>query len=138
MSIYSSMWAPDDAEHQEGCAVYVEDPPGSNIYDFSGKPCDCGQPDAPLIYRGSHVLPSDDDPRGGSVDLACIPDHITRDGRDDAPEGALKDWLRLSVHEHGDTPGEPTPGDASVVLTRPQVERLRDELTWWLEREETW
>jgi hypothetical protein len=98
--------------------------------------------DAPIVYQGSHVLPSDTARRGGGIDVAAIPDHITRDGRDDAPEGALKDWLRLSVDsEDSDerydgrvyVPG----GRAVVVLTRPQVERLRDTLTEWLDREAT-
>lgn len=94
--------------------------------------------DAPIVYEGSHVLPSDDAPRGGSVDVAAIPDHISRDGRDDAPEGALKDWLRLSVDSEPSQEqheGEPyvSGGRAVVVLTRSQVERLRDTLTEWLD-----
>jgi hypothetical protein len=76
--------------------------------------------DAPIIYQGSHVLPSDDDSRGGQVHLASIPDHITRDGRDDAPEGSKKQFLRLSVN------------DATIVLTKRQAQRLHDSIGEWL------
>jgi hypothetical protein len=140
LSIYGTWLSLADDEHEDGCAVYVEDPPGSNVYEWSGKPCDCGTPRAPIVYEGSHVLPSDEDRRGGYVDIAAIPDFITRDGRDDAQGEGLKDWLRLSV---GALPsslvreGEPyvAGGNAVVVLTRPLVEELRDTLTAWLERE---
>lgn len=61
----------------------------------------CG---APLIYRLAHVLPSDDDPRGGSVDLGYIPGFITRDGLDvdgdsdpDCENEGVWPFLRLSV-----------------------------------------
>lgn len=139
MSIYGTWLSLGEAEHEDGCAVWAEVKPGR--FEFSGKPCSCGLPRAPLIYEGSHVLPADTDPRGGSVDVAAIPDFITRDGRDDAPEGALKDWLRLSVHarpSRGLYRGKPymKGGDATVVLTRPLVVELRDTLTAWLERDE--
>lgn len=56
---------------------------------------------APIIYRQSHVIPSADDPRGGSVDLAHLPGFITRDGRDNGtPDDEDRPWwpfLRLSV-----------------------------------------
>ena len=122
MSIYATWLSLSDDEHEESCAVYAETRPGSGIFEFSGEPCDCGLPGAPIVYQGSHVLPSDDDARGGTVDVAAIPDFIVRDGRDDA-QG---DWLRLSVYAEDD----------AVVLTRSHVERLRDTLTKWLDAEE--
>lgn len=131
MSIYATWLSLGDDEHEDGCAVYVEDPPGSDCFEFSGRPCSCGTPRAPIVYEGSHVLPSPGDRRGGYIDVAAIPNHIERDGRDDDGEGALKDWLRLTV---GNPPSAST-GDACVVLDRPLVVELRDTLTAWLERE---
>jgi hypothetical protein len=92
---------------------------------------------SPWVYQGSHVLPSADDRRGGSIDVAAIPDHITRDGRDEGPH----DWLRLSVDsEDSDTQHDGKPyvagGRAVVVLDRRQVEELRDTLSAWLDAEE--
>ena len=69
MSIFASWAAPDDREHEDDCAHWLKH---DGYWEPSGKPCDCGQPHAPIIYPGSHVLPSDDDPRGGSVDIASI------------------------------------------------------------------
>lgn len=86
--------------------------------------------DAPIIYQGSHILPSDDDPRGGAVDTGWIPDHIERDGRDDGREGP-KPWLRLGVTQASS--GDADAGRATVVLTREQVKRLRDDLSSWLD-----
>jgi len=89
----------------------------------NSKPCTCGS--APIEYQHSGVLPSDKDKRGGIFGLAAIPDHITRDGRDDRPEnGKWYPWLRVSMFEAED----------SVILTRKQVEKLRDALDEWLER----
>jgi hypothetical protein len=80
---------------------------------------------APWIYQGSHILPADNDPRGGSVGVAVIPSHITRDGRDDQPEdGRRWPWLRLSI----DVPG----GDPTVILNPAQARYLRDQLDSWL------
>jgi len=85
--------------------------------------------DAPIIYKGSHVLPSDDDPRGGSVHLALIPSHITRDGRDDKPEDEQPwPWLRLDVQEDG-----PDGDQATVILTLEQAKRLRAALGEWVD-----
>lgn len=142
MSIYGTWLNLADDEHEEGCAIYAEDPPGSSVFEFSGKPCDCGTPRAPIVYEGSHVLPSEDDPRGGGIDVAGIPDFITRDGRDDAPEGALKDWLRISMDNppsHSLREGSPcVPAGRSVLLLdRRGVTELRDTLTAWLDREPT-
>lgn len=119
MSIFASLAAPDDSEHEAGCAFYIL---RDGCYEISGKPCDCGQPRAPLVYQGSHHLPSEFDPRGGTVDLALIPSHITRDGRDDKPEDeAPWPYLRFGVNE------------GTVILTRENVQQVYETLGWWLE-----
>jgi hypothetical protein len=128
MSIYGSLPAPADDEHDvENCAYYVEDPPGSGCFEFSGEPCDCGQADAPLVYQGSHVLPSEGDERRGYVDIACIPAHV-RYWRDNPnapvesePNGPPEPFLRFGVNE------------GTVVLTRRNVEQVHETLAWWLE-----
>lgn len=78
----------------------------------------------PWIYQGSHILPSMDDPRGGSVGLAEVPSHITRDGRDDQPEdGRPWPWLRLSVVEDGVV--------IDVVINPVQARHLAAQLVAW-------
>lgn len=85
----------------------------------------CGPP---WIYQGSHILPDEDDPRGGTVGLALVPSHITRDGRDDAPEdGRPWPWLRLSI----DGSDEPT-----VLLNPAQARHLAQQLTDWADSAE--
>jgi hypothetical protein len=98
-----------------------------------------GQPafddlDAPIIYQGSHVLPEMEHARGGSLDLAVVLPHVRfwRENPDaevsDEPYGEPTDpFLRLSLHEHADTPHR-SEGDATVILTLRQAQRLRDEL----------
>lgn len=84
-----------------------------------------------MVYRGSHVLPSDEDARGGFVALCTISGFIDR-----SPERPpLSDdtypfwpWLRLMVGQR-----EPGVNPATVVLDRWQAEQMRDALTWWLE-----
>ncbi|MCX4911860.1 hypothetical protein [Streptomyces sp. NBC_00878] len=79
--------------------------------------------DPPCAYRGSHILPSEDDPKGGVVQLAEVPSHITRDGRDDQPEdGTPWPWLRLSVNQD------------DAVLSRSQVRQVYESLGAWLEQ----
>jgi len=79
---------------------------------------------APFLYRGSHILPANSDPRGGSVGLALIPSHITRDGRDDQPEdGTPWPWLRLNL----DVPHD----DPCVLLNPRQARHLAGLLTAW-------
>lgn len=86
-----------------------------------GDPDDLG---APWFYQGSHVLPADDDPRGGEIGLALIPCHITRDGRDDRPEdGTPWPWLRLSLDTDGDEP--------TVLINPAQARHLAGQLTAW-------
>jgi hypothetical protein len=134
VSIYGSTLAFSDSDHEDGCEFYVETSPG--ILDYSGRPCSCGTPSAPIVYEGSHVLPSDTDRRGGDLNFAVIPDFIERDGREDGPH----DWLRVGMVSVDSTliyegkPYQPG-GRAVVVLDRRQVEEMRDYLTSWLERE---
>ncbi|MET8978535.1 hypothetical protein ABZX85_23245 [Streptomyces sp. NPDC004539] len=80
-------------------------------------------PGRPHRYQGSHILPSGDDPREGDVQLAEIPSHITRDGRDDQPEDdAPWPWLRLSID------------DADVILDPATARYLAEQLTDWADR----
>lgn len=89
--------------------------------------------DPPIIYQGSHVLPSDDDPRGGVLMFAQIPGWIERDGRDKPDdESQPHPWLRLDLIESPKTDGGSDPGHATVVLDRKQAEQVRDYLADWL------
>jgi len=76
---------------------------------------------SPWVYQGSHHLPSITDERRGCVEVAGIPDFITRDGEDEGT--SLNDWLRLSVN------------DCTVVLNRSQVTELCATLIDWYFRE---
>lgn len=90
--------------------------------------CRCG----PIVYQGSHVLPSNEDPRGGFVSVCSIGGFIDR-----SPERPpLSDdtfpywpWLRLTV---GDRDSDVDP--VTLVLDRGQAEQWRDALTFWLDR----
>lgn len=75
----------------------------------------------PRLYRGSHIVPTPDDPRDDEdVQLAEIPFHVTRDDRDDAPEdGRPWPWARLSV------------GVEDVVIDPAQARALAAALTAW-------
>jgi hypothetical protein len=76
------------------------------------------------MYQGSHVLPSEGDPRGGEIGLAAIPSHITRDGRDDQPfDGAPWPWLRVHIYALGDDP--------CVVINPAQARELAEQLVAW-------
>ena len=77
----------------------------------------CGPP---WLYQGSHILPDDDDPRGGVISLALIPSHITPTLLDDQPEdGPPWPWLRVST-------------DAPDALINPaQARHLAEQLTDW-------
>jgi hypothetical protein len=80
---------------------------------------------APIIYQASHIMPTDDDPRGGSVDVAGIAGFIPRDGRalcDDYGR-LVWPWLRLSVNDQ-----------ATVILDRAQVVGMHEKLGEWLDR----
>ncbi len=89
----------------------------ATIFDLEDNP--------PYVYQRSHVLPHEDDPReeGCPLQLAEVPSHITRDGRDDQPEdGAPWPWLRLSLHSE------------DTVLDRDQVAEMHRVLGAWLEQ----
>lgn len=86
----------------------------------------CGPP---WIYLGSHILPADDDARGGSVGLALIPSHITRDGRDDQPDDRQPwPWLRLSL--------DTQPSDPAVILNPAQARHLAEQMAAWADQTE--
>ena len=77
----------------------------------------CGPP---WLYRGSHILPTKDGPRGGEIGLALIPSHITPTLDDDQPEdGPPHPWLRLSM----DAP--------DTLITPAQALHLAAQLTAW-------
>ena len=81
--------------------------------------------DPPYDYQGSHILPAEDGPRDGLVQLAEVPPHITRDGRDDQPEdGVPWPWLRLSVNA------------SDAVLHARQVREVYEVMGAWLEQVE--
>lgn len=122
MSIYGTILSLDD-DHEPDCEIWAE---VDGIFEPAGE-CSCQLPWWPLVYEGSHVLPSDEDsPRGGWVEMACIPDHVHRDGRDDAvAREGRKPWLRLSVGEDGG-------GDATVLVTEAQARRMWQALGEWL------
>jgi hypothetical protein len=64
----------------------------------NSKPCTCGS--SPIEYQHSGVLPSGKDKRSkGVFGIAAIPDHITRNGRDDKP--AKGQWYPLDASEPG-------------------------------------
>lgn len=158
MSIYASWLTIADDEHAHDCAKYrllgeyrLSDGWGDGwaMVTNSGTPgmhlayarvpdasCTCGNP-APIVYQGSHVNPSEGDPRGGSVDFAAIPNHCHPSVRgSESDEGPPVEFARLSVHEDQSTYHGGQPGYATVVLERAQVEKLRDTCTQWLESEE--
>lgn len=83
-------------------------------------------------YAGSNVLPSEDQRKAASVDLALIPSHITRDGRDDQPEdGAPWPWLRIDVFNGDDWEG------ATAVINPAQARDLARQLTEWADSVQT-
>ena len=120
MSIYCTSLAIGD-EHLPRCSRMKKI--GRKFYSYDeSKPCTCGE--SPILYLGSHVLPTILDKRGGSLHLAFIPGHITRGGRDDKPEGGNPyPWLRVSMFGAKND---------SLILTRKQAEKLLDALNKWL------
>ena len=83
--------------------------------------------DPPYVYQGSHILPSETDGLDVTcpVQLAEVPSHITRDGRDDRPEdGAPWPWMRLSL------------GQEDTVLHARQVRKMWEVMGAWLEQVE--
>lgn len=122
MSIYCSIFGFGD-EHTTRCKRLKRI--GKGVYEQDdSKPCTCGS--APIAYDHSGVLPSEKDKRGGIFGIAAIPGHINRKGRPALSENFHPWWpyLRVSMFDAED----------SVILTRKQVEKLRDALNDWLER----
>jgi hypothetical protein len=89
---------------------------------------DGGEPDqpAPIVYQGSHILPSTDDPRAGNFDLGLINGWITAQGRTGPTDEALWPYLRAGA---GDAEGR----QVELVFDVEQVEQLHADLGWWLE-----
>ncbi|GGS41361.1 hypothetical protein F2B00_22200 [Streptomyces parvus] len=83
----------------------------------------CGPP---WIYQGSHILPDEEDPRGGEIGLALIPSHITRDGRDDQPDD-MKPWPWLRIHIT-------MTGDPTAIINPAQARRLAAQLIDWADQ----
>lgn len=124
MSIYASLDAPSELEHDPGCDVWEALGDGMQMLTILPRPmrpCSCTRAMVPLVYRGSHILPSEADPRGGCVDLSSIPGHIRREGRG-VPSNDRQPYpfLRIGVNE------------AALVLTRAQVARVHRTLGAWL------
>lgn len=137
MSIYASFGSIDSDEHRFGCKCLVRRRPkegqhaiiferGGTFWVDGRHPCTCGV--GPIAYQHSGILPSDSDQRGGCFSLAYIPGHIEGAGRPPLSEDMLPCWPWLRVSIWGVANDDPT-----VLLTREQVESVRDSLNWWLE-----
>lgn len=91
-----------------------------------------------LSYQGSHVYPNPKAHRAAGVGICGIPGFIWREGmpeeRKDSDEQPVAPYARLSIASWSDEWGRPMIGEGgTVVLTRAGVEKLRDQLTEWLE-----
>ena len=124
MSIYASLDAPDELHHDAGCDAWEDLGEGVRVLTVLPqpiRPCSCTRALVPLIYQGSHVLPSDADARGGNVDLSSISGHIRREGREPPPnDDQPYPYLRVGVNQ------------ARVVLTRDQAALMHRSLGKWL------
>lgn len=81
-------------------------------------------------YHGAHVVPSETERTAASVDLALIPSHITRDGRDDQPEDERPwPWLRMETVTSAWDQGP-------VVVNPAQARDLARQLTEWADTAE--
>ena len=129
MSIWASLDAPDD-DHGRNCGIYtpMRDGAGKIVkgcFDLGGT-CDCGMVNQPIRYVHSGHYPSVEDGRDGCIDVAMIPPHITKDGKDDGKES--HPFLRFGVW--GERDGQQV--GHTVVLTRGQAVRLQKTLNWWI------
>ncbi|GGK61659.1 hypothetical protein Sme01_03440 [Sphaerisporangium melleum] len=89
---------------------------------------------SPLVYRGSHINPTSDDPRGGALLMCGIPDHCHPDARGSIDDpGRPVEFLRLFAKEDPATYQGQAQGEATLVLDLAQVTELRDTLTWWID-----
>jgi hypothetical protein len=102
---------------------------------------------SPYVYQGSHVVPTSTCARGGSVDLAQVPNFLHPNADRDLPGKAVYEddmrfpveFMRLSVDQDPATYGhEDSLGQATVVLDRRHVTVIRDAMTRWLEHTERW
>lgn len=81
----------------------------------------------PYAYYGSHILPCENMPRDGSIDMAVLSEFVRwiRDNPDGPielqPEG-YEPWLRFSVNAE------------TVILDKPQVQQMVDRLQEWLDQ----
>jgi hypothetical protein len=137
MSIYASSLMFDADNHADDCKRWVVCDCSGGLFSHDGPPrigtdqhwvyddadpctCRCG----PIEYRGSHILPSDDDPRDGVFNLGHIPGFIDREGRppvnDEDEDYPCHPWLRMFVNAE------------TVLLDRRQVAEVRDYLSYWL------
>jgi hypothetical protein len=143
MSIYGSAWSADADDHADDCAQWQQcactDPyahrrarigDGQHWQRDRGRICTCHC--GPIVYRGSHVLPSDDDPRGGALTFAEIAGDITALGRF-GPQDEDTPWPFLA----GTMRAEGAEDCQDVVLDRPLVLSLRDYLSDWLAATDT-
>lgn len=124
MSIYASLDAPEDW-HSTDCGIWVEDGEKGYVVRGDETQCTCALREAPLVYRGSHILPSMEDERGGDVDIALIPGHVFREGREsEQPPDDETPWPYLRFGVNGER----------VVLDTAGVQRVADTLNRWLSR----
>ncbi|MBE7162650.1 MAG: hypothetical protein INR72_15540 [Williamsia herbipolensis] len=88
-----------------------------------------------LTYNGSHAYPNPATDRPAMVGVSHIPGFIApppaeRPQTDDQP---VAPYLRLDISAwHPDWDRPMTSDTATCVLTRPAVEKLRDQLIEWL------
>ena len=125
MSHYATTVSLDGEEHDDGC-------PGGNPGRRTrggrqvNPTCRCGY-GAPIAYRGSHVLPADDDDRVGYLSLSHIPSWVRDGGRVIPDDGRVWPWMRLTVADDLDE-------GKSVVLDVRQVERIHAAMGEWMAR----
>jgi hypothetical protein len=100
-----------------------------------------GEPNglAPIVYQGSHILPSNQDPRAGRLDLAAIPGHIERTGRPALHDGETEDWpyhpwLRMGAESTDPELPDKQRRYVDFLLDREQVDALHTYLGQWLRR----
>lgn len=91
-----------------------------------------------LSYGGSHVYPQPGVDKPGMVGISHIPGFIWRAGlpesrREQDDDDPVAPFLRLDMCEWSDEHGRPM-NAGNLVLTRAAAERLRNDLSEWLDR----
>lgn len=115
MSIWATILTIADDWHTAGCDRLVRDAEFEALWTVEpDRPCTCNA--GPVVYQGSHVMPTDVDPRAGSFDRGEIPGYVRSDDYYAVPEP----WLRFGVNQE------------TVLLDRAQVERVSATLRAWL------